>query len=73
MTAYAVDVKGHSTFSLDKKKARNAKIGAAGVIILQNIQATDSVEDVLQVLSDLVWGVGLVDVNTIGKATSVQN
>jgi hypothetical protein len=75
MTAevFAVDVKSATTFSLDKKKCRNAKVGAAGVLVLQNIQATDSVEDVLQVLSDVVWGEGLVGAAQIGKAKSVQN
>lgn len=75
MTAqvFKVDVKASTVFSLDKDKCRKAKVGAAGVLVLQQIQATDSVADVLQVLSDVVWGEGLVTASRIGKATSVRN
>ena len=75
MTAevFAVDVKQHSTFSLSKKLTRNAKVGAAGALILQNIDANSQLSSVLDLFSDITWEEGLVGTNQIGKAKSVLN
>jgi hypothetical protein len=75
MTAevFAVDVKQHSTFSLSKKLTRNAKVGAAAALVLQNVDADSQLSTVLDLFSDVTWGVGLVGANQIGKAKSVLN
>ena len=75
MTAevFAVDVKQHSTFSLSKKLTRNAKVGEGAALVLQNIDANSQLSLVLDLLSDVTWGEGLVGTNQIGKAKSVLN
>lgn len=72
MTAYAVTVKAPSIFSIEKKLGGSIKLDATCVTALGLVSTNDDINLVLDFLSALVERAHAVDVDSIGKATSVQ-
>jgi len=75
MTAqvFTAVVRDPSTFSLEKKNRGSASLDAAAVTALGALTTSDSVVDVLDILSAATKADYVVTTNQSGRATSVLN
>jgi len=72
MTAYSVDVKTRTAFSLEKRYGSVA-LDATAVSDLGLLTTADDVNTVLGYLNRLIGDYLVTTVDSTGKATSVQN
>ena len=71
-TTHTASVKSSSVFSVEKSKGGSYNLDSTAVTALGNLDTTNDISDVLDILSTLVKDSHVVGTESIGKATSIK-